>query len=60
MIVSAVTALGLGKGIGLFFVWINEKLRKHYNPSIKNSELQPVPAIFFDKEFIRNLRLSTE
>ena len=60
--INAVTAYGLGKGIGLIIVWFDEMLRRHYNPSSRRliaSELLPLPVIFFDKDFIKNLSLTT-
>lgn len=59
------TAIGLGKGIGYLIVWFDEMLRQHYNPRSKQNyntlsgSLLAVPAIFFDKDFIRNLGKSS-
>ena len=56
---TATTAIGLGKGIGLLFVWIGTKLREHYNPKDElvfvSKELDSANALFFDKDYIRNL-----
>lgn len=59
MIFTTTTAIGLGKGLGLILVWIDEKLRQHYNPRVEQNyriALGSVSPLFFDKEFIRNLK----
>jgi hypothetical protein len=62
---TATTAIGLGKGLGLFFAWVDTKLREHYNPKSKQTpakqtpaptDLASVSAVFFDKNYIRNLK----
>jgi hypothetical protein len=57
---TATTVIGLGKGIGLVIAWIDETLRQHYNPKREQSygaaQLSSIPIIFFDKEFIRDLK----
>jgi hypothetical protein len=59
---TAITAIGLGKGLGLFFAWVDTKLREHYNPKSKQApappDLSSVSALFFDKDYIRNLKSS--
>jgi hypothetical protein len=57
---TATTAIGLGKGLGLFLVWVDTKLREHYNPKSKQAptptDLASVSAVFFDKNYIRSLK----
>lgn len=59
---TTIGALGLGKLLGLGIIWIDEKLRQHYNPAPKQnrvfvSPLAAVSPLFFDKDFIRNLKV---
>jgi hypothetical protein len=57
---TATTVIGLGKGLGLFFAWVDTKLREHYNPKTKQApapiDLASVSAVFFDKNYIRSLK----
>jgi len=55
--ISVVGALGLGKLIGLGLVWLHERICPYIPRAKEHTELQSVPAIFFDKEYIKNLRM---
>ena len=55
--ISAVGALGLGKLIGFGLVWLHERICPYKPEPVVHTELKSVPAIFFDKEYIKNLRM---
>lgn len=52
----AASAVNIGKGIGLLFVWIDDRLRRHYCGKV--SDLFPsANPLFYDREFIWNLKV---
>jgi hypothetical protein len=53
---SVVAAMGLGKLIAFFLIWLNS-LRKPVELITPPTNLTSVPVIFFDKDYIKNLKL---
>jgi hypothetical protein len=53
---SVTAAIGLGKLIGLSLIKLHDWFCPYKPEPINHSELGSVPALFFDKNFILNLK----
>lgn len=53
--INPVTWLGIGKGVGLLVVYVDDRLRRHYNPEPPPAETKSVE--FFPVEYIPNLKM---
>lgn len=54
----AASSVGIGKGIGLLLVWIDDRLRRHYCGAPQVG-LPSAHVELYDRDFIRNLKLET-
>ena len=55
--ISVTAAMGLGKLLGFSLVKLHDWLCPYRPEPISISELPSIPAIFFDKNYIVNLKL---
>ena len=56
--VAVTIGTGIGKGIGLLWVLIDDKLRKHYCGGSDGFSLPSTAPMFYDRAFIQNLKLA--
>lgn len=47
---------GIGQSIAFLYLWIDEKLRRHYCPPLEFS-YGDANVLFYDREFIKNLKV---
>jgi hypothetical protein len=54
---SIIGAMGLGKLIAFSFIWIHDKMCPYKPEPLFISDLPRIESIFFDKEYIKNLKI---
>jgi hypothetical protein len=54
--ISVVGARGLGKLIAFGLLRLHGRICRYIPKPVAHTELQGVPSIFFDKEYIKNLK----